>query len=625
MIIATAGHVDHGKTLLVHALTGIDTDRLEVEKARGLTIELGFAYTDMDGQRIGFIDVPGHIRFINNMLAGVSVIDFALIVIAADDGVMPQTIEHLTILDILGIRHGAVALTKIDRVSQERLEIVSRQIRTTLAGTSLERSRIYPVSAPTGVGIEELRQALGQAAGDCARSAPVGGFRLAIDRVFSLKGTGLIVTGSVFSGQVTQGRELFLLPHKRPVRIRGMHRQDRQATTAGTGDRCALNLSAPDISRDDIKRGNWIAETPVPTTTRADIYLKVHSDARPLRHWTPVHVHSAANHITARVATLGEKKIDPGSAGLIQLVLAEPINLWSGDRIVLRDQSATVTIGGGHVIDPWSIARGRARPDRIAALRARNVASIEARLQGCLASNPDGLDFETFSLAENLTGEEARRLLDSFNLVERGNWVITGSALEQQVVALKDALDHFFQETPTAEGVTMQDIVQLLPDELPRPLASAIVERLIDRHVIEAQGPRFIKPGLKPALGTAEAALLEKITPLLQKDVTRPPVIHDLAKSVSLPPATVDKLLTGCARLGYLVKPTPNRFFLPEGMQYLEAAARQTAESSPDGSFAAREYRDNAGIGRNLAIEILEYFDRTGITVRMGETRKLRG
>ncbi|MEX2489928.1 MAG: selenocysteine-specific translation elongation factor, partial [Pseudomonadales bacterium] len=403
MIIATAGHVDHGKTLLVNAITGIDTDRLDDEKQRGLTIDLGFAYTDLaPGCRLGFIDVPGHIKFINNMLAGVGAVDYALLVVAADDGPMPQTREHLAVLDLLQVGRGMVALTKIDRVDNDRLQQVKADINHLLTGTSLANADIHPVSAVTGQGIDELTKALESAASSLEQAEPAGHFRLAIDRCFSVKGTGLVVTGSVFAGQIGTGETLYLTQQdpsrpNTPVRVRGIHTQNQPADAARAGDRCALNISGQTLSRERIHRGDWlVGNEDHRSTDRLDAEIKLlASETSPLRHWTPVHMHAAARHVTGRVATLNAKRIEPGETGLVQIVLSCPINVCRNDRIILRDQSAARTLGGGRVIDPFSPKRGRAKPARLAHLQALAKEDIPRAINGLLDVHPEGLYLPT--------------------------------------------------------------------------------------------------------------------------------------------------------------------------------------------------------------------------------------
>jgi selenocysteine-specific elongation factor len=368
MIIATAGHVDHGKTSLVKALTGVDTDKLPEEKTRGLTIELGFAYHDIgDGKPTGFIDVPGHEKFIRTMLAGVSGIDCVLFIVAADDGPMPQTHEHLAIMDLLKIQHGIFALTKIDRVSTTRVDEVRSDIKRMIANTSLQNAEVISVCAHTG----ENMTALSEHLLSLSESIPVrnsgGEFRMAIDRNFVLQGTGRVVAGTILAGEIHSENRVRLLPQDVELRVRGIHAQNTATEVAVAGERSALNISGGDLKRLEIHRGDWVvAEAARFTSTKIDTEITVlKQESRPLRNRTPVHLHLGAADITARVITLEGQEIQPGESGLVQLQLTRPVNTVYGDRFVLRDQSAFRTIGGGQVIDPVPLTKGRSKTTRI--------------------------------------------------------------------------------------------------------------------------------------------------------------------------------------------------------------------------------------------------------------------
>ena len=373
MIVATAGHVDHGKTELIQALTGTNTDSLPEEKARRLTIDLGFAYVTLsNGEILGFVDVPGHEKFIRNMLAGVAGIDMGLLVVAADDGVMPQTREHLAILGLLGIRNIFVVLTKIDRVASDDLIKVCVRIKNFLEEEGHHEPAVYPVCAPKNIGIEALKKAIYSSAKTTKAPAAGGHFRMAIDRVFTIKGVGLVVTGMVFSGTVYNAESVTLLSDGSAVRVREIRVHDQIRRKAKAGERCALNIVGRGVGEKSVKRGAWLAHSYLNVPTRRfDVHLHLLKSASySLKHWTPTHLHIGSDHLLARVAVLSGGSITPGSSGLAQLVLSRDTFALSGDRFVLRDQSARRTIAGGSVIDPFSPRRGRARPSRIATLNA---------------------------------------------------------------------------------------------------------------------------------------------------------------------------------------------------------------------------------------------------------------
>lgn len=621
MIIATAGHVDHGKTSLVRALTGIETDRLKEEKQRGLTIDLGFAYIDAEtGGRLGFVDVPGHIRFINNMLAGVAAIDFALLVIAADDGVMPQTIEHLEVLQLLGIERGLVAVTKIDRVEADRVTSIIQDIHHLLGGTFLQEADIYPVSTIDGDGIEILKVALDIAADDCAERADSGLFRLCIDRRFSVHGAGIVVTGSVFAGKIHEGDSLTLMPQGVPVRVRSLRVQDRSSTKAKSGDRCALNLTGAKLQLEDIHRGNWLTQNPGHPSSRIDAELMVLTSMdKSVNHWTPVHLHTAANHVTARVALLDAKRINPGEKALVQLVLDEPLNVCTGDRFVIRDQAALHTLGGGVVVNPWSVKRGRARPDRLEELRLVSSSSARTSMENVLSNSRSGLDPDEFASQFNLTAQETGELIELMDVQKLfSGRVINQKFFHDLISSLLERIESWHDENPGKPGVPPGQITGWHRD-IPVDLAEAATEQAILAGSLIKEGNLIRREGYGMQLSSAEKELFDAVRPLI--DSTKPPVLHDLAKSIGKDPKSVEKSLNRVVKTGQLARPVKNRYFLPEMMDVLKSQLRDAADEK--GQFTVQQYRDVAGTGRNLAIEILEYFDRTGVTRRAGDVRTI--
>ena len=385
MIIGTAGHIDHGKTSLVGALTGVDTDRLKEEKARGISIDLGFAYRTLaNGARIGFIDVPGHERFIHTMLAGAGGIDYALLVVAADDGVMPQTREHLAILDLLNVSRGIVALTKSDLVPDERLMAAEIEVEGILVGTVLERAEILAVSSTTGEGIAELEARLSAAALEAGRRSAAGRFRLAVDRSFTIQGAGTVVTGTVLSGEVGVGDTVTVSPRGLMARVRSIHAQNEKAQRSRAGDRCALNLAGEGIGRDAIVRGDMVVDPTLHApTARIDAELSVlASETKAIGQWVPVHLHHASCEAPARIVLLQDEPVAPDSRGFAQLVLDRPICAAVGDRFVVRDTSAGRTIGGGRFIDLRAPARRRRLPERRAQLEAMAIAEHKGNRNG---------------------------------------------------------------------------------------------------------------------------------------------------------------------------------------------------------------------------------------------------
>ena len=596
MIIATAGHVDHGKTLLVKTLTGVDTDRLPEEKKRGMTIDLGFAYLPIESsETVGFVDVPGHERFVHNMLAGVAGIDFALFIIAADDGPMPQTREHLAILNLLGITNGAIALTKIDRVTDLRVQEVQDEIASLFASTTLARSPVFPVSAITGEGVEDLKAHLLREARDWRPRKPAGNFRLAVDRCFSISGAGLIVTGTAVSGSVSVGDTVRVLRAGLTLRARMIHAQNAASSLGRAGQRCAINLAGSGLKHELIERGDWVVTGEVPEAVQKfDARLRVlKSEIRPLAHWTPVHVHLGAADVTGRVVILEGTSIAPGTEALVQIVLDRPTGALYGDGLIIRNQSAQRTIGGGRVVDIFPPVRGRSKPARLAYLTAMNNVETSSAFSSLLQAAPRGLNLARFAQNRNLTAEEAAQLF-------------TGAS--------------------TKSVATPSGMVGFSPENWNR-LKAAVVEALTSLH---HRAPAVI-PNEERVLLEAGLRLPKGVSAVLAAELTKEGVIARGASGVrlrthvaQLSPADAalwkktESFLVRVARLGLLVRVAENRFFPPEGLRS-HAKFTEAIAAANQGSVKGAELRDRTRIGRTLAIEVLEYFDRIKFTRRTGD------
>lgn len=624
MIIATAGHVDHGKTLLVKALTGVDTDRLPEEKKRGMTIDLGFAYLPIESsETVGFVDVPGHERFVHNMLAGVAGIDFALFIIAADDGPMPQTREHLAILDLLGITNGAIALTKIDRVTDLRVQEVQDEIARLFASTTLARSPVFPVSAITGEGVEDLKAHLLREARDWRARKPAGNFRMAVDRCFSISGAGLIVTGTAVSGSVSVGDTVRVLRAGLTLRARMIHAQNAASSLGRAGQRCAINLAGSGLKHELIERGDWLVTGDVPEAVQKfDARLRVlNSEIRPLAHWTPVHVHLGAADVTGRIAILEGGGIAPGAEALVQIVLDRPIGALYGDGLIIRDQSAQRTIGGGRVVDIFPPVRGRAKPGRLAYLAAMNNDNTSSTFSSLLHAAPRGLNLVRFAQNRNLTAEEAAQLFTGTSTKSVAtpsgmvgfspeNW----NRLKAAVVEALTSLHHRAPAViPNEERVLLEAGLRL-----PKEVSAVLAAELTKEGVI-ARGASGVRLRTHVAqLSPADAALWKKTEPLLNENILRPPSVHEIASALGVDPKKTESFLVRVARLGLLVRVAENRFFPPAGLRS-HAKFTEAIAAANQGSVKGAELRDRAGIGRTLAIEVLEYFDRIKFTRRTGD------
>jgi selenocysteine-specific elongation factor len=629
VIVATAGHIDHGKTLLVKTLTGVDTDRLPEEKARGISIDLGFAYWPLeDGTVIGFVDVPGHERFIRNMLAGVCGIDFVLLVVAADDGVMPQTIEHLHILDLLAIRRGIAAITKTDRVAPERTEQVRAAVTALLAPTRLAGIPLLPVSAVSGAGIETLRQSLAAAAKEqAARAAEGQYFRFAIDRAFTIAGSGTVVTGTVFNGAVAVGDRLVVSPKGTPVRVRGVQMRGLPAERAQAGQRCALNLTGADLEA--IARGDWLVHEAIHAPTqRIDARVTVlESEADPLKHWTPLHVHLATADVTARISIPKQERIAPGGSAIVQLALAKPVGALNGDRFILRDQSARRTLGGGVVLDPHARSARRASVARHAELEALERGSPEAALAAMLKNVERGVDLSRFEQTFNLRPQRAATLYGAAEVVVLGKDVRTGvtrayrDGLREKVLA---AMRDFHLTQPQAVGMEPAALHKKLAPQLPADAFQGLARELADERKLEIGGAGLRLPGHDATSNPEDQKLWQLVLPALQQGGFAPPPVAELAAALKLKEATLKDFLHRKSRGGEVLRVPPDRFYPRTTLATLAATAQAVARASPTGTFTAAQYRDATGIGRGLAIEILEFLDTLGITQRLGDARKLR-
>lgn len=637
MIVGTAGHIDHGKSTLVHALTGVDTDRLPEEKKRGISIELGYAFLDApDGQRIGFIDVPGHERLVHTMLAGATGIDFALLLVAADDGVMPQTREHLAVLSLLGITRGAVVMTKCDRASPERRVELKVEIATLLAGSSLADAPVLAVSAATGEGLDGLRDLLFAA----ARTQPPHpqlheGFRLAIDRAFSLGGVGTVVTGTVHAGRVRVGDELLLNPATRgKARVRSLHAQNRVVECAEAGQRCAVGLVG--VTKDEVARGQWLVEASVAlASARLDAWIRLWpGEAKALRSGASVHVHLGAREVLGTVALLqcedgegggqgGADPLQPGGAALVQLVLREPVGAWRGDRVVLRDASASRTMAGGLVLDPFAPTRYRRTPARLAELTAMRLGSAAERLGGLLAAAVTGLDLRRFAAAEGLPqvltpAAAALTVHDA-----EASWALSDVAAEVITGRLLQSLADFHARQPDELGPDVARLRRLAAPRLAEPLWRALLARLRSQGRVDQRGACVHLPEHGITLSANEQRIAQKIAPLLAQAAFDGAWARDLARDTQEPEVLMRTTLARLAQQGEIHQVVKDLFYAEASLRTLAGLARELAQRS-EGQVLAAGFRDASGLGRKRAIQVLEYFDRVGLLRRVGDTHRLR-
>jgi len=635
MIVGTAGHIDHGKTTLVRALTGVDTDRLKEEKARGISIELGYAYTPLsDGNILGFVDVPGHERLVHTMAAGACGIDFALLVIAADDGVMPQTREHVAILQLFGVTRGAVALTKVDRVDDARVRVVEAQIADFLGDTVFRAAPVFRVNAVAagggpaaasagadiGAGVAELRAYLEQAARD-AFPRDTRLFRLAIDRVFTLAGHGTVVAGTVFSGSVQTGDHVVVFPSNLPVRVRSIHSQNRPAEVGHAGERCALNVTGVDKSA--VKRGDWLADArALSPTTRIDVRMELISGINTvLKAWSLVHFHHGAAHTIAHVVPLDDDAITPGQHHYAQIAFDSPICALPGDRFIVRDAQAVHTIGGGVVLDPFAQSRKRRSAERMRYLHAVERMIAGEGLTHLLAEMPHGIKESDLI---RLSGQILNNLSSEALLVDgaRDRYIILQSAWHHLRERAVTALREFHATAPEEPGPDIGRLRRISLPQLSHDLWRALIAELARDGVIVRSDPWVHLPGHSVTLSSRESTLAAKLQPLIAAGRFNPPWVRDLAGTIEATEDDVRQVLRKQVTQGALYQVVHDLFYDPKSVD--ELATIVTAIAQEHGTVEAAQYRDAVGLGRKRAIQILEFFDRVGHTRRLRDARVLR-
>jgi selenocysteine-specific elongation factor len=631
MIIGTAGHIDHGKTALVRALTGVEGDRLKEEKARGITIDLGFAYLPVDGGEIlGFIDVPGHERLVHTMLAGASGIDFALLAIAADDGIMPQTLEHLAIIDLLGIRHGIVALTKSDLVSPQRLVDLSAQVREAIEGTTIWSADIIPVSALTGQGIDDLRTRLATSAKHVSKRSAEGRFRLAVDRVFTLQGIGVVVTGTVLSGFVRADDHVVVSPSGLPARVRSLHAQNRPAEIGRAGDRCALNLAGEGVTKDSVHRGDVVLDPDLHAPTdRIDARLRLlPGEAKPIRQWLPVRLHHASSETGAHVVLLGDEPIRPGTTADVQLVLERPIAAAVPDRYVIRDASAQRTMGGGYFIDLRAPKRRRGTVERRAQRAALAIVDPPAAFRKLLATPPFAWDLAAFARDRALSAAEAQHIEAALDLVvletaaskvalAPDRWQLVLAELVEQVAA-------YHRENPDLQGIGREKLRLMLKPPLPAAEFGVALQKMASMGHIVLDGSFVRLPTHTVHLSPRDEESWATIQPLLAGAARfRPPRVRDIATATGHPERDIRRLLKLAGRMGWADEIAHDHFFLRDTVLEMVGIVADLADHSTNGVFSAAEFRDRVENGRKVAIQILDFFDRHGVTVNKDDMRRI--
>jgi selenocysteine-specific elongation factor len=616
IIVGTAGHVDHGKTALVKALTGIDTDRLEEEKRRGISIELGFAHLNLTPElRLGFVDVPGHERFVKNMLAGVAGIDLVLLVIAADESIKPQTREHFDICRLLGIRHGLIVLTKSDLVPADILDLAHLEIEEFVAGSFLEKAPIVPVSAATGTGLDDLRAALEHTAESIQEKDVTRHARLPIDRSFSMKGQGAVVTGTLLAGTVKLHDELQLYPTEKRARVRGLQVHSTPVERAQAGERTAVNLGGIDAV--EACRGMVLGPPATFAVTRqVDCAVDLLPSAQPLKHRAPVHFHAGTAEIEARVRLLSSlEAIRPGARSRLRLVFTEPLLLLPGDRFIIRRFSPVETIGGGVVIDIAAPRRLR-RAELAARLDKLESASPADRIALLVGESARGMTISELVSRTGLLPDEIRSIakIGPFYFVEAQEWLASRAWAEQKLVSMQQTLSEFHRKNPLQPGMPKE---QLRSGELAGMPSFLLDALLAGTKIITVEGEFVRLASHRVAFKQEEQQALDRIEKLFQQaGLTVPPTAEVLAKS-GIQSDRARALLQILLRDRKLVRVSADLVFHHTTLEKL----RRMLPTRKGQRFSVSDFKDWTGLSRKYAIPLLEFFDREHITHREGEFR----
>jgi len=631
VIIGTAGHIDHGKSSLIQALTGIDPDRLPEEKERGLTIDLGFAFLDLlNGQRVGIVDVPGHERFVKNMLAGASGIDLALLVVAADDGVMPQTLEHLEIVDLLGIRSGIIAVTKIDLVDEEWLELVRDDIAANVKGTVLESAPVVEVSSVTGKGTEEVRSALQVAAQQASERPAAGFFRLPIDRAFTMSGFGCVVTGSVISGEARVGDEVELLPPGETARIRGIEVHEEKMETAQAGQRVAINLSGLKVA--DVHRGCQLAMPGrFAPTLMVDASLRLlPSVKRALENRTRVRFHIGTSEVMARVALIDTETLAPGGTALVQFRLETPVVAARGDRYVIRSYSPPRTIGGGVAFRAVVRKRRRFRKEDLAALEVWATGTeIDIVEQVYREGKLKLLSTEQVAQATNMLTTDAERLTEELlaqnRLLRMGDeitpMILHPDAIGETEARVETTLERFHAQNPLKAGLDESEILSRMPKGTERRVLARLLARMAETGKLQHTGARFALSGFSIALSDSNQALADTIEQQFIENKYTPPSREEALTAANAALPDGGKVFDALVQMGTLAEIAPQLYFHASALDDIKRQVVAFLEQN--GEMAVGDLRNLLDTSRKYAVPLMEYFDKGRVTKRVGDKRVL--
>ena len=626
LVLGTAGHIDHGKSSLIKALTGTDPDRLAEEKARGITIELGFAQLTLpSGRTMGVVDVPGHEKFVRQMVAGATGIDVVLLVVAADDGVMPQTREHLAIIDLLGIPRGVIAITKADLADSDWLDLVAEDVRTLIAGTTIEGAPIVPVSSKTGAGLPALLDAIDAVAGSAESRHANLPLRLPVDRVFTIAGAGTVVTGTLWSGSVTRDDQVELYPSGNRGRIRSVQMHGAQVERAGAGNRVALNIVG--LERDEVERGDIVAEPgTLSVTDRFDAHLAyLATEDRPLESGTRVHVHHGTREVLGRVLFMDVPALLPGGRAVAQIRLEEPLAPRYGDRFIIRSYSPMWTIGGGMVLDVLPPRRTTLKPHERELLEALIAHDLSSAAIGLLASRAMpmtsaqvaiALGVPRAGVADDLNRAKLERLK-----IGSDTYFVTPEALDDLLAAVERELLAYHEASPKSTGIASLALRDRVDRRIEQKVFDAVLGVGVERGGVTIAGGEVRHPRAASTAIAEEEGARAAIVPALERAVLAPGTVAELAVEIGIDAGVVRKALTKLVAEGAVVRLGPDLHF--DAVAVAEARAKIVGFLREHGTMLAKDARDVTGSSRKYILPLLEYFDAQGVTKRDGDNRTL--
>ena len=630
IILGTAGHIDHGKSTLVKALTGTDPDRLKEEKERGITLDLGFASLDLPGgNRLGIVDVPGHEGLIKNMLAGVGGIDIVMLVIAADEGIMPQTREHLAICDLLQVKKGIIVLTKMDMVEKDWLALVQDEVRDFVKGTFLEKSPIVPVSSKTGENLQALVQELAKLSNDVAPKSSNGILRLPIDRVFTMKGFGTVITGTLLSGTISTEQEVDVLPKGIRTKVRGIQSHNQAVSRSVAGQRTAVNLQG--IEKDQLSRGDTIVSTGffAPTKT-LDAKLDLLKQApRGLKTGARVRFYNTTQEAIGRITLLGASTLAPAEEAYVQIRLEHPVIVQHGDRYILRFYSPMETLGGGMVLNPHARRHKNATmQESLKNLGMLEKGSFEDKLGLLIAGKglagmeePEAIG--TMAADKQETTSSLAALAQKKTVLRVDSLYVHAShlaTLEQKVLTL---IKQYHKDNPLKPGIDKEELKSAIKMRLSVKVLNMTVDGLVKKKQLEAEGSKLKVPGFKAARGAIQDEVKNKIVEAITKGGTQPPVREELPALFGIAERDAKDLLKLLSDEGRTVRINDSLHLDREVVEKVKADLRKFLEEKKEITMA--EFRDLAKTSRKFAVPIMEYFDSQKLTQRVGDKRVLRG